>query len=118
MAAGLELFSLNCAEMEAFAPVLELHRGPLSYLSLAGRKDIVLQSTGAPMPLLHLQFGPFAETGRMRPVPGHVHMFCTPTRDPLSEAARAHGLEPSATATVAQAGMTGQTWNFILTSDI
>ncbi len=114
----LNLYSLDAEEMAAFAPTLQAHRGPLSYLSLAGRKDLILESTGARLPLLHVQHGPCAEDGVAAPVEGHTHMFCAPVGDALDVAAAAEGLAPSATATVLSHRMGGWSWDFILTSDI
>jgi hypothetical protein len=79
----LILFSLSKSEIEKVLPLLEEHRGKrrkgkssrerenrrskgnkktnsagtISFLSLHGIKDIILGSTGAPMPLLHLHWG-------------------------------------------------------------
>jgi len=124
--ATLSLYSLSAEEMASVAGLVESERGSLSYLSLRGIKDIVLQSTGAPMPLLHVQFGPSAETrsaparGQLfsQPQPGAVHMFCTPTEDALARAMHERGFSPSATASVVQHRMGGWDWRFVLTSDI
>jgi hypothetical protein len=117
-AARLELFSLDAAAMRASAPLVARHRGPLSYLSLGGKKDIVLESTGAPMPLRHVQFGPCAEPGRGEPEEGCVHMLCAPEGDDLAVALRAEGHAASASATVIHHRMGRSDWRFILTSDI
>lgn len=114
----LLLYSLNQDEMNEHAPVVEKHRGPLSYMTLHGIKDIVLQSTGKPMDLAHVQFGPCAEQGMSEPQPDHVHMFCTPTADPFAEELEERGLVPSATATIINHRMPNCDWRFILTSDI
>ncbi len=114
----LELYSLDADAMRACAPLVSEHRGPLSYLSLRGIKDIVLESTGKPMPLLHVQFGACAEQGQPAPEPGSTHMFCAPRGDALAAAMTARGIAPSATATILHSGMSGSDWRFILTSDI
>jgi len=118
VAGPLLIFSLDAERMNQLAPVVVKHRGPLSYLSLRGIKDIVLQSTGAPMPLLHVQFGPCAAEGEVAPLSGHTHMFCTPSRDPLAAELKGLGYEPSASATILHHRMRGADWSFILTSDI
>jgi hypothetical protein len=77
----------------------------------------VLASTGAPMPLLHAQFGPAAERGgASEPQAGSVHMFCAPETDPLHT--ELLGVAPSASATVIHHRMGASDWKFVLTSDI
>lgn len=114
----LELYSLDADAMREAAPVVTEQRGPLSYLSLRGIKDIVLESTGAPMPLLHVQFGPFAAAGVPSPVQGHTHMLCALRDDELSKALGRLGHQPSATATILHSGMSSSDFRFVLSSDI
>jgi hypothetical protein len=114
----LNLYSLDANEMLDLAQVLAEHRGPLQYLSLTGTKDIVLASSGAAMPLLHVQFGPCAEAGHGAPIPGGVHMFCTPAGDALDAAVRNREFKPTATASILHVDMAGVDWSFVLTSDI
>ncbi len=118
LGATLELFSLDAVEMNRARAFVETHRGPISFLSLAGKKDIVMEGTGRPMPLLHVQFGPLAEAGAPAPVPGSVHMLCAPVGDPLAAGLRRLGFTPSATASVIQHRMGSSDWRFVLTSDI
>ena len=118
----LELFSLDAEAMRGVLSTIERHRGDVSFLSLGGVKDIVLESTGRPMPLLHLQHGLGASLGSGTPVSSpledHVHMFCSPASDPLNAELRAAGLTPSATASVLAHRMSGCDWRFVLTSEI
>lgn len=116
-ASRLLLWSLDAEAMRGVAPIVARHRGPLGYLSLAGIKDIVLASTGRPMPLLHVQFGPCAAPGLATPSEGHVHMFCSPADDPLARDVLAAGHEPSATATVLAWRMPPD-FSWVLTSEI
>ena len=118
VATTIHFFSFDRDAMAEEAELLEHHRGPLSYLSLEGKKDIVLQSTGAAMPLLHVQFGPCAAPGHPAPLPDHVHMFCVPEEDPLLTDLTQRGHSPHASASVLQHRMKGWDWRFILTSDI
>lgn len=115
--ARLELFQLDQGEADAARSTIEAHRGPVSYRSLGGVKDIVLESTGAPMPLLHAQFGTCAEPGGGT-VDGAVHMLCTPAGDALSSELARLGHAPSATATVMHHRMRKLPFDFVLTSDI
>jgi len=96
----LLFYRLDRAQMTAVTPLLQTHQGEHSCLSWAGTKDIVPQSTGGPMPLLHVQHGPCAQTGLAEPQPGHVHMFCSPAEDPLTRRMYDAGHPPAATASV------------------
>jgi hypothetical protein len=116
--AGLVLFSLDASAMREVAPLLKRARGPIGYRSLAGIKDVVLASTGRPMPLLHVQHGPLGDPATREPEDGAVHMFCVPDGDPLLPALRSAGLEPSAKASVLAHGLDGCRYDFVLTSDI
>ena len=117
-ATKLGIVSLDAKQMQEVEPVLREHFGCVSYLSLAGKKDIILQSTHAPMPLLHVQFGPCAEQGHTEPLDDCVHMFCVAIDHPLFEVLRHQAIYPSATATVVHHRMAKWDWGFILTSDI
>ena len=114
----LEIYSLDAPRMRVTAPILEKHRGPVSYLSLAGKKELTLESTHAPLPLLHVQFGACAESGSPAPREGFTHMFCVPGGDPLALELASCGLALSATASILAHGMSKSDWRFVLTSDI
>ena len=118
VATTLNFYTVDAVEMRQLEGLVAEHRGPLGYLSLAGIKDIVLQSTGRPMPLVHVQHGPGAEPAGHRPIDGGAHMFCSPVGDALDRSVREHGVVPMATATVLQLGMSSADWSFVLSSDI
>ena len=118
VATKLGIVSLDAERMRKVEPVLREHFGGVSYLSLAGKKDIILQSSQAPMPLLHVQFGPCAEQGHTEPIDDCVHMFCVSIDHPLLEVLKQQAIYPSATATVVHHRMEKWDWEFILTSDI
>jgi hypothetical protein len=114
----LALWSFDQKTMTQVKPLLETHRGMVTFHALSGVKDIILKSSGAPLPLYHAQFGPFAEHGISHPMPDSVHMFCTPFRDSLTHELVQSGFKPSATATILAHRMSNENWNWILTSDI
>lgn len=114
----LGIYSLDAEGMTRLEPLLVRHRGPVGYLSLEGKKDLIMQSTQARLPLLHVQFGPCAERGVDAPIAGHVHMFCALAGDPLARALEAEGVTPDATATILAHRMHDCDWQFVLTSDI
>lgn len=116
--AELLFFSLSAAEMERAHPLVIEHRGPIAYRALRGIKDIVLESTGQPMKLLHVQFGPTADPAQEQTEADATHMFCSPKSDALAQALLAKNFEVSATATVLSHGMNRTNFNFVLTSEI
>jgi hypothetical protein len=120
VAGSLDLFSLSHDDMVDTLPVLQKAWGPVGFLSLAGIKDVVLESTGAPMPLWHVQHGAMASPRALNaPQPGGTHMFCVTQGTALHASLRSLGRTPLGSATVLQYGMDG--WDFagaILTSDI
>jgi GNAT superfamily N-acetyltransferase len=118
VAGELAIYSLDADAMLRLAPLLVRHRGPLSYLSLAGKKDLILASSGARMPLLHVQFGPCAELGLPAPVAGHAHMFCAMRDSALAAELAADGVAEAASATIIAHRMKPCDWQFVLTSDI
>jgi len=128
-AGTLLLWSLDRDAMARAAPVIERHRGPLTFRSLEGVKDLTLESTGRRMPLLHAEW-PRGEARATMPDParegvivgspqaGHVHMVCAPEGDPLALDLAAQGLAPAATASILAHRMHGCDWRFVLTSEI
>ena len=118
IATKLGIVSLDAERMKKVEPILREHFGRVSYLSLKGKKDIILQSTRSAMPLLHVQFGPCAEQGHPEPLDDYVHMFCVSIDHPLLEVLKHQAIYPSATATVVHHRMEKWDCGFILTSDI
>ncbi|NES98842.1 MAG: hypothetical protein F6K32_27485, partial [Desertifilum sp. SIO1I2] len=53
-ATTLNLYSFDAQTMDRFSPLVVAHRGPISYLSLQGIKEIRLASSGDIFPLLHV----------------------------------------------------------------
>lgn len=118
IATKIEIISLDSMQMRQVEPIMRRYFGEVSYLSLKGKKDIILQSTGSAMPLLHVQFGPCAEQGYTEPIDDHVHMFCVSEKHPLLRVLMSQEIYPSASATVVHHRMSDWDWSFILTSDI
>ena len=123
--AGLEvgptlgIWSLAHDAFCRLVPLLERALGTIGCHDPRGRKDLVLASSGAPMPLLHVQHGPFVRSDRQSgPRLGFTHMLCLPLADPLAAELRAAGADPAATASVLHVGMHAFAWRHLLTSDI
>lgn len=95
----LEIYSLGLEELLRAAPLLRRHRGSISLESLRGIKDLVLESTGRPMPLWHLRFGA-AESRLEDAETNGTFMFCVPTKAVLSRELRASGLRTQAYADI------------------
>ena len=116
--ARLAIWSFDIDAWRAVAPHFEGRFGPLGFRDDAGQKDLVLESTGRRMPLLHLQHGRLARPNTDGPSSGHVHMACAPLDDPLTRQLAAGGRAPAATATLLEAGIVDVDWSQLLTSDI
>lgn len=99
--------------------VLEPLLGPISFLDLHGKKDLLLESTGRPWPLVHAQFGPWAARAEptFGPRPGRVHAFCAVEGCPA--AAKLAAISPvAAEATLLAHGLALEQLGAPLTSDI
>ncbi|MBK6939736.1 MAG: hypothetical protein IPH13_05915 [Planctomycetes bacterium] len=123
--ARLELFSLDAAGARPATDAMRAFDPCLAWYSLAGVKDIVLDSTRKPLALLHAQFGPHGtidgDSVVREPRDGSTHMFCALAHGDLARRARASGLEPSATATLLATPAIAdelRTTEFVLTSSI
>jgi GNAT superfamily N-acetyltransferase len=100
---SLDLFTADADSIDTLLPLLsEAHPGRrLRFVSTLGIKDLVLESTGRPYPLLHLSPSDRpAPRVFERPQPDHVHMWCLPRRHPLVARLAERGVVPSASATV------------------
>jgi hypothetical protein len=118
LAGILQIYSLDATQMRELEPLLRQHRGAIGYRSLLGVKDLRLQSSGAVLPLLHMQWGEALVGAELVPRPGYQHMFCVESQDPLALALAKIGMLPQASATVVAHRMEGWDWRFVLTSDI
>jgi len=118
LAGTLGIYSLDAEAMAEVTPLLSEALGPVSYFSPRGIKDIVLQSTGEPMALLHAQYGEGLKAAAQEPQPDHVHMICLMEEDPLAQTLARRGVRPGASASVIAHGMQRCDWRFVLTSEI
>lgn len=119
----LGIYSLDAQTMQSVEPLLTNHRGPMSYVSLKGIKDLRLQSNDHVLPLLHVRWGGWGKNTSFpspitTPRTGHTHMFCVPETDALAAILSQNNIYPGAIASVISHGMEHNDWRFILTSDI
>jgi hypothetical protein len=123
-AAGtLAIFALTPAQFVEWRSVLRAHRGPVALISLAGKKDLVLTSTGARMALYHVHFGSPPGLGGSPVAPETLPadatcMVCALDGDPLTAELSARGAAVAGTATILTHGLGDVDWSFILTSEI
>lgn len=114
--ATLNFYTLSYDEVLNIAPVLQVHFSSNSFLSLHGKKDLIMKSSGEAMPLLHFQHGQFAELG-CGPTLGSKHMFCATPNSKLDTILK-EKFQPQATASIIAHRMTDTNWDFVLSSDI
>ncbi|MCB9920304.1 MAG: GNAT family N-acetyltransferase [Planctomycetes bacterium] len=117
VAARLALFSLDFDAITRIEAECIRALGKVLWIDHAGRKDIVLERTGRPMPLLHLRRGSGSRGDAGGPRPGHVHMICLPDSHTFVTRLRALGFEP-ATASVLARNCPWDDWSFVSSSDI
>jgi hypothetical protein len=96
---------------------LESQIGKISYLSLQGKKDLIMKSTNSRLPLFHIQHGAMAKTGTAFPGEKGTYMICAFENSDLDVFLSDRFLI-SATASILSHRMKLANWNFVLTSDI
>lgn len=116
-AGTLNFYSFGQSTAAVFQKDLEAKIGPVSYLSLAGVKDLIMKSTGERLPLFHIQHGPSAEAGAQTPPAEGTYMICAFEDSDLDKLLKDR-FPVSATASVLSHRLKPENWNFILTSDI
>jgi hypothetical protein len=116
-AAKLNFYSFDQTAAERFHDRLESALGAISYLSLKGKKDLIMRSTNARLPLFHIQHGALAAHGMNKPSEDGTYMICASEDSSLDKLLN-ENFPVSATASVLAHRMTPKDWNFILTSDI
>ncbi len=118
----LFIYSFTHEEIKRYRELIEKHKGPISFLSLLGIKDLILESTKKPMKLLHIQYG--HDLGGAHDAltkdakEDHVHMLALTSGDPLKNEFDQLKIRSSSSATVIAHNMKIIKWDFIRTSDI
>lgn len=116
-AGKLNFYSFDRTAAEEFHDELSEKLGRISYLSLKGKKDLIMKSTSSRLPLLHIQHGAQATSAMANPSEDGTYMICCSENSELDELL--HKRFPvSATASVLSHRLSPKDWNFILTSDI
>lgn len=114
----LMIYSIDYDTLLKIKPIIEHHRGNISFLSLLNIKDLILKSTGSPLPLLHIQWQSNDINNIIEPIPGYTYMFCCHIDDPLYIDLINHNIITNTTAEIIHHNMDDVDWKFILTSDI
>lgn len=96
--------------------------GQISYITLSGKKDLILESSGKPMSIYHLQHSTFASTNnnyQLAEIPDDSQiMFCFPKSSPLEIIMNHLKITTEISATIISWAMNFFDWHQILTSDI
>lgn len=118
----LHLYSFNYEEMLMHRKLIEEHKGKISFLSLQGVKDLILDSTKLPMKLLHIQYGDKRENTdeqlTIEPQRDYVHMIALVSNDSLKKEFDKLKIHSTSTATIIEHNLKNTDWSFIRTSDI
>lgn len=112
----LMIYSIDYDVLLKIRVIIEKYRGPITFLSLLNIKDLILKSTGLPMPLLHIQWR--NDFGFKDPLPNHTYMFCCPINDPMYNELTNNNIITDTTADIVHYNMDDSDWKFVLTSDI
>lgn len=116
-AGKLNFYSFDERRAAALHEDLESKIGKISYLSLQGKKDLIMKSTNARLPLFHIQHGSMAADGAKLPTEKGTYMICASEKSALDNFL-SDNLLISATASILSHRMNLTDWNFVLTSDI
>ncbi len=96
-----------------------LNRPNAHFSSLSGKKDLILKSTGAPIPLLHFEWGDTApDFASAFPQEGMLHMWCLPVNDPKILQLERKGILPKASGLIYHHGMKNFSWKELRTSEL
>lgn len=111
----LMIYSLNYDKMMVTLPIINRHLGPVNFTSLNGVKDLILQSTGKPIEILHMERG-YGKNSK--PIQGFTHYFCCHENSLLYKELVGNGIVTDISATIIHHNMDGVDWGFITTAQI
>ena len=108
------IYSVDYNTIKKTLPIIKKYKGSVNFLSLKGKKDLILKSTNIPINLLHLQYG----NGNQEPIPVYTYMFCCLKKSHLYHELKLNNIKTDITADIIHYNMNNYNWDFILTSDI
>lgn len=116
-AGKLNFYSFDESQAASIQKDLEAELGKISYLSLKGKKDLIMKSTNLRLPLFHVQHGAMAADAMKTPSEIGTYMICAFENGSL-DCLLKNKFPISATASILAHRMNPKDWSFILTSDI
>ena len=116
-AGKLNFYSFDQDDARDFHDKLSGELGKISYLSLKGKKDLIMKSTASRLPLFHIQHGAIEKNTMEKPTEDGTYMICSNENSKLDNLLKDR-FSVSATASILAHRMNPKDWNFILTSDI
>jgi len=126
----LYIYSVDYDKMKTLHDVIKEKRGSISYLSLYGIKDLILQSTNKPLNILHVQYNTLKNNNNtkkeknldsytyLKPQKYCTHMFCCHENDELKTILDKLNIHTNVTASILQHGLNNCDWKFVQTSEI
>lgn len=116
------IYNMDKKSLAGIEKYLQNIFGELSYLSISGKKDLILSSTQRAIPLYHLQHGVFSDKKNSVPyknLPENAMiMFCVEATNPVVLNLQKLNITTNISATIISHKMDFMNWNNILTSEI
>lgn len=115
----LLIYSLNYQEIIQILPKLEEKLGKIRYISLEGKKDLILKSNNQKIKLFHLDWGFCNHSYPVRePLEDYQYMFCFLENNPIVKELDNLGISTNITAKLIHNCPDDFSFNFIRTSDL
>lgn len=112
----LSFYILDETQKDMARLLIEKHFGPYHFMSLRGQKDLILESTGLPLPFVH-----YATKSNpqffMTQQEDCQFMFCFPSSHPIVDEMKGIGMFPNSSASILS-NMDNVDWTFIKSCDI
>lgn len=118
----LYIYQVNANTMRSVQPLLEQYYLTVSYVSILGIKDLILESTGEPLKLLHVNYDIYGRSkyGNYTTtiIDNYEYMFCLFQNHPIKKILDNNNIVTNITATIIQSNMDDYQWDFIQTHEI
>lgn len=124
----LMIYSVDYNIIISILPIIKKYKGNnIKFLSLYGKKDLILKSTNKPMKLLHIYVDDLKDSPILKdktdnyyvePIKDYTYMFCCLYEGEMYKELLQNKITTEISATIIHKNMDNCDWNFILTSDI